>query len=254
MLRNPKRNAPRKAKDSTTDTPSTKDHRLTIRLRRKVKKVDDKKEYKEVNSVRKGGKYFCIEFCFFILLLTFFLIEPIGDNDSSISDMLAVITKHEEENRPVNDSLLATHALPHTIRHQFLIDSVTQDFLNALYNVPHEKWKSALQPIPHKLTGREKMAPKLLIDLGGEKIPEKIQIANKALIDWMAVMRKKSKNPPDFPWYQPSTQNQRLRTLLGSTSKSYGWRYEMSDFSFKGGLKGFLDKLYAKRYKEFGKV
>ena len=63
----------------------------------------------------------------------------------------------------------------------------------------------------------------------------------------------KSKNSSDFPWYQPSTQNQRLRTLLGSTSKEYGWKYKMSDFSFKGGLKGFLDKLYSKRYKEFGK-
>lgn len=67
-------------------------------------------------------------------------------------------------------------------------------------------------------------------------------------------MRKKSKNPPDFPWYQPSTQNQRLRTLLGSTSKTYGWQYDVADFSFKGGLKGFLDKLYKKRYIEFGKV
>ena len=168
--------------------------------------------------------------------------------------MLAALTKHEENFKPSDDSVLATHCLPHSIRHQYLIDAVTQDFLTALHNVPNGKWRDSLQPVPHKLTGRKKMAPKLLIDLGGEKMPEKVQIANKALIDWMAVMRKKSKNSSDFPWYQPSTQNQRLRTLLGSTSKEYGWKYEMSDFSFKGGLKGFLDKLYSKRYKEFGKV
>ena len=35
------------------------------------------------------------------------------------------------------------------------------------------------------------MAPRILVHLGGEKIPEKVQVANKALIDWMAVMRKK---------------------------------------------------------------
>ena len=98
------------------------------------------------------------------------------------------------------------------------------------------------------------MTPKLLINFDDEKMPEKVQIANKALIDWMAEMQKKSKNSSDFPWYQPSTQNQRLRTLLGSMSKEYRWKYEMSVFSFKGGLKGFLDKLYSKRYKGFGKV
>ena len=168
--------------------------------------------------------------------------------------MLAAITQHKKNFKPSDDSLLASHALPHSIRHQYLIKAVTQDFLTALHNVPNGKWSGALQPVPHKLTSRKKMAPKLLVDLGGKKIPEKVHIANKALIDWMAVMRKRSKNPSDFPWYQPSTQNQRLSTFLGSTTKVYGWQYDMSDFSFKGGLKGFLDKLYSKRYNKFGKV
>ena len=66
-------------------------------------------------------------------------------NDDSISDMLAVINRHEEENPPSNDSALAINALPHSIRHQFLIDAVTQDFLAALYNVRNEKWTTLLQ-------------------------------------------------------------------------------------------------------------
>ena len=163
--------------------------------------------------------------------------------------MLALINRHEEENPPRDDSALASNALPHSIRHQFLIDSVTQDFLTALFNVPNKKWTALLQAVPHVVGARRKMAPKLFVVLGGEKTPEKVQIANKALIDWMAVMRKKAGKSVKVPWYQPSTQNQRLRTLMGSTAKQYGWRYDVADFSFKGGLKGFLNWLYDRRYK-----
>ena len=67
-------------------------------------------------------------------------------------------------------------------------------------------------------------------------------------------MRKKSTKNDRCPWYQPSTQNQRLRTLLGSLSKKYDWKVDIGDFSFLGGLKGFLDKLYTKRFSEYRKV
>ena len=93
--------------------------------------------------------------------------------------MLAAITKHEEKFKPLDDSILATHALPHSIRHQYLIDAVTQDFLTALHNVPNGKWRDSLQPVPHKLTGRKKMAPKLLVDLGGEKYQRRYKSQTK---------------------------------------------------------------------------
>ena len=41
---------------------------------------------------------------------------------------------------------------------------------------------------------------------------------------------------------------------MGSCHKRYNWRYEISDFTFRGGLKGFLDTLYSQRFVEFGKV
>ena len=78
-------------------------------------------------------------------------------------------------------------------------------------------------------------------------------IANKALIDWMASMKKKSAVSKCI-WYQPSTQNQRLQTFLGSCTKRYDWSFEIGDFNFKGGLKGFVDKLYAKRFGKFAHV
>ena len=164
------------------------------------------------------------------------------------------MNEHEANNIPKNDTLLASGSLPHSRRHQWLIDDTTNDFLKCLGEVPNEKWTASLVPVPFGRPGGKKLAPKLLVELGGVTNPTKIMLANKALIDWLGVMKKKSKNPGKCPWYQPSTQNQRLRTLVGHLSKQYDWRMDISNFSFPGGLKGFLDKLYAKRLSEFGKV
>ena len=171
----------------------------------------------------------------------------------SPESLLDAITKHEAIFIPTDDSLLAVAALPHTQQHEYLIDSVTNDFLQTLANVPNSKWTEALKPVKFKTFGKKTRHPKILVDIGGEKNPTKVMIANKALIDWMAAMKKKSAGAKCI-WYQPSTQNQRLRTLLGSCSKRYNWTFEISDFNFKGGLKGFVDKLYAKRFKEFANV
>ena len=168
--------------------------------------------------------------------------------------LLNAINKHEAIFDPTNDSRLALAALPHTQRHEYLIDSVTNDFLSALANVPNDKWTDALCLVSFRTFGKKKTHPRILVEAGGEKNPSKVMLVNKALIKWMAVMRKKA-SPKDkmCQWYQPSTQNQRLRTFLGSCNKQYDWRYEINDFNFTGGLKGFMDKLYRKIFKEFGK-
>lgn len=167
--------------------------------------------------------------------------------------LLDSINKHESIFMPTDDSRLAIAALPHTQQHEYLIDAVTNDFLLCLANVPNLKWTEALKPVKFKTFGKKTSHPKILVDIGGEKTHTKIMIANKALIDWMASMKKKSPGAKCI-WYQPSTQNQRLRTFLGSCSKLYDWSFEISDFNFKGGLKGFIDKLYAKRFQEFACV
>lgn len=167
--------------------------------------------------------------------------------------LLEAINKHEAIFAPTDDSRLALAALPHTQQHEYLIDAVTNDFLLCLANVPNSKWTEALKPVKFKTFGKKVRHPKILVDIGGEKTPTKVMIANKALIDWMASMKKKSPGSKCI-WYQPSTQNQRLRTFLGSCNKRYGWTLEIGDFNFKGGLKGFVDKLYAKRFKEFANV
>ena len=171
-----------------------------------------------------------------------------------INDLLYNIETYEEENITNGDARLAIAALPHTERHQWLIDEVTNDFLSCLAKMPSDKWKDALVPVPRKGLQGEKTGPKILVELGGRKTLVKVQLANKALIDWMSLMKKKNCRPGKVEWYQPSTQNQRLRTFLGNCSKHYDWNVELSDFSFKGGLKGFIDKLYAKRFKEHKEV
>ena len=139
------------------------------------------------------------------------------------------------------------------MRHQFLIDEVTNDFCTSLSKFPDNKWTLALTPVEHRCVTGKKMYPKILVDVGGLKTPSKVMLLNKALIDWMAVCKKKSSNKK-CQWYQPSTQNQRLRTLFGSCVKRFDWQIEVGDFEFKGGLKVFIGDLYMKRYKEFKDV
>ena len=167
--------------------------------------------------------------------------------------LLKAINKHESIFVPTDDSRLAIAALPHTQQYEYLIDAVTNYFLLCLANVPNSKWTEALKPVKFKTFGKKTSHPKILVDIGGKKTPTKVMIANKALIDWMASMKKKSPGSKCI-WYQPSTQNQRLWNFLGSCGKRYGWALEIGDFNFKGGLKGFVDKLYAKRFQEFAHV
>ena len=206
------------------------------------------------------GRYYVFLLFIFVQLiqspLTFYFVTAPATDPShmDVSSLLESIQNFEENNLPSGDAETAAAALPHTMRHQYLIDEVTQSFITTLHNVKNGKWKAAILPVTHRLHGKSKSAPKILVDLGGKKTPAKVQLANKALIDWMAVMKKKSNKPSEVKWYQPSTQNQRLRTLLGSLSKQYDWRFDINDFSFKGGLKAFLNNLYQKRFKEYGKV
>ena len=67
---------------------------------------------------------------------------------------------------------------------------MTNDFLQALANVPNSKWTEALKPVKFKTFGKKTTHPRILVEIGGVKNPTKVMIANKALIDWMAAMKK----------------------------------------------------------------
>ena len=67
------------------------------------------------------------------------------------------------------------------------------------------------------LNGEKVMVPAIFIELGGKRTPEKLQIANKAMVKWMRILKKiKITKNNRFTWYQPVTQNQMLRTFIWS--------------------------------------
>ena len=90
----------------------------------------------------------------------------VPDNNS----LLDALVLFEDTNIPSSDSILAPSALPHTNRHEWLIDEVTTSFLDALAAVPDKKWRDALLPVPFKGMNGEKTGPKILVDVGGIKV------------------------------------------------------------------------------------
>ena len=42
--------------------------------------------------------------------------------------------------------------------------------------------------------------------------------------------------------------------FFSTVDKHFEWQYQISDFNFKGGVKGFISTLYQKRLKLHGKV
>ena len=169
--------------------------------------------------------------------------------------MLRQIKECENVNITKTDAILAGDCLSHSKRHEWLIGEVVDDFLNCLASLPNSKWTNMLQLVPFEgLTG-EISAPKILVFIGGTRSTLKCQMANKALIDWQAITGKKtSARNTSFNWYQPVTQNQRLRTFFSTVDKEFDWNYQITDFTFKGGVKGFMSTLYVKRLKLHGQV
>ena len=92
------------------------------------------------------------------------------DADSNV--LLDMINEFEQTHGPpTDDSILVAASLPHTIRHQYLIDEVTGDFITALSKFPNNKWKRALNPVEHKGVTGKRNYPRILVEVGGLKTP-----------------------------------------------------------------------------------
>jgi hypothetical protein len=83
----------------------------------------------------------------------------------------------------------------------------------------------------------------------------KRSLANLALIEWQGRTRMKNvKGDSKLIWYQPSTQNQRLRTFFGTMCQRFDWQFTLNSFLFAGGLDGFLKALYSSRLQKYADV
>ena len=74
-------------------------------------------------------------------------------------------------------------ALPHTNKHQSHIDTCADNFIECVKVHGNHLWDLLLQDVNFVgPNGVKKKAPKIFVELGGMKTPEKVQIANKAIV------------------------------------------------------------------------
>ena len=115
--------------------------------------------------------------------------------------------------------------------HHRLKFDVLNDCVNCLKTYG-AKWEPLLVSTKVKLPNGEITTVPLFVKvLAGKKNQARLELANKIIIDWQLVTKKKGDHPK-LPWYQPSTQAQRLRTYFGSMNKIYLWQMKLEvDFT-----------------------
>ena len=147
-------------------------------------------------------------------------------------------------------------ANPHSEKHEHHSKVCMDDFIKVLTEHGQNAFSDLLMTIPFEgPDGETSEVPKLFVALGGDRTGQKLQLSNKALVLWMKHTRKKRKSAKDkHVWYQPVTQNQHLCTFISAMQSRFGWDMKLEDYNFRGGVLPEVQRLYEKRYKEFGKV
>ena len=176
--------------------------------------------------------------------------------DPEIQKFLTLV--QEEGFEPGTDTTLAMTCLSTTQRHDIHSLNVIDDFIQCLRVVPNSKWLQMLTPVanPFRLDRNSpKEIPALFLMCSGKENYGKRKLANLALIEWQGRTRKENvKDDSKLIWYQPSTQNQRLRTFFGTMCQWFDWQFTLNSFTFVRGLDGFLKALYSSRLKKFADV
>ena len=113
------------------------------------------------------------------------------------------------------------------------------------------KWQALLKNVPFQISnGTRTKVPLIFVVCSGPKTNTKIGIANKALINWNLVTKKKVRKT-GCEWYKPVTQNQRVRTFFGEVSRRYGWKLKRKDFQYRSMLDSVLERVYKLRQSQF---
>ena len=165
---------------------------------------------------------------------------------------LTRINKAEKANKGEID--LATMAMGCTKRHNSLKCEVLRDYVDCLSTKP-DAWGMLLVPCKFiDIAGDEVEIPRIFSVLAGEVTNEKVAIANKSLVTWQAMTKKKStsKQSQQLPWYQPVTQSQRLRTFFSTCQQQYRWQLSIDDFNSSGQLGPFMSSLFEERRLQYG--
>ena len=111
-------------------------------------------------------------------------------------------------------------------------------------------YKDLLLPVRSRDIFRRKptFVPAIFAVLAGPVTRTKIQLANKAIVDWQIRMRKERLGKNKCPWHQPSTQCVEYRSFLARMRNSHDWGFSEKHFAgFVGSVKSILDDLFTKR-------
>jgi hypothetical protein len=177
-------------------------------------------------------------------------------SEKNIESFLALLDAEGYEEG--TDTEMAMTCLPSTKKHYDLSVTVMDDFISCLWTAPNGKWARLLSPVanPFRLDSNSPTEiPAIFLMCSGEITLAKVKLANLALIEWQGRTQKKGENKEEkFRWYQPGTQNQRMRTFFGTMKQRFDWRFNFDSFTFVGGVTSFVKALYAKRLSEFGNV
>ena len=136
-------------------------------------------------------------------------------------------------------------------KHEKLKCTVVADFCACLSTYGNDKWSNLLKEVPMMIAdGTTQKVPLFFKLCLGEPDNTKVGIANKALIDWNIVTKKKI-GQKGCEWYKPATQNQRIRTFFGEVRKKYGWKLKQNDFNYCSMLNPMLEHIYKARRNQY---
>ena len=115
-----------------------------------------------------------------------------------------------------------------------------------------EVYKKLLEPVILKRRGKNRTIPALFAILSGTVTRNKVELANRALVDWQVRVRKKVVGKKGCPWFQPSSQATDYKTFLGKMYKEYDWELSQSDFKgFEGSVNAVTEKMFNDRREEW---
>ena len=104
---------------------------------------------------------------------------PTPKSTSKKENVKALLIRIKEYNRtttPENQSILAAKSLPHTSKHEGLINSVLEDYVQCLSSYKNNKLDHLLDYVPFDGPGTYDSVPRIFVVLGGKKDNNKLQL------------------------------------------------------------------------------
>ena len=101
-------------------------------------------------------------------------------------------------------------------------------------------------------SGGPRRVAKILVVLSGIITDDKRHLANKTITHWQSELKRERPDENGCPYFAPSSQNQKLRTLFSALTKFHGWHLKLDSLKgFDGSLAEQLGTLYKERSEKY---